>query len=247
VRFKQDKRLIMKKERKFYIKVILVVYFIWLIVFEAVGWYAIELPANDFSTFIDNQIPLIPEFVWPYALCYVFPFLPLFVVKDWHRFNRALLSIILANLSAFVLYLMIPISFPRPDLGQSLSERLLSFIYGVDFHPGANKLPSLHVTFTWIIYLVCRGQRLNRFGESIIFLLAVLITFSALFVKQHIILDVIVGIFWAFSAWILAGYIYRFLANPYMDARAGLNQMTKKLVPIFFIFSVVVLSVIWFQ
>jgi membrane-associated phospholipid phosphatase len=237
----------MKWDRWFYIKISLVVCFIWVIVFEAVGWYASTLPGRDLTTYIDKQIPLIPVFVWPYILCYVFPFLPLFVVKDWHRFNRALLSIILANLSAFVLYLIIPISFPRPELGQSLSERLLSFIYRVDFHPGANKLPSLHVTFTWIIYLVCRGQRLNRFGESIIFLLALLITFSALFVKQHIILDIIVGIFWAFSAWILAGYFYRFLANPCMDARTGLKQMTKNLVPIFFVFSTIVLSVVWFR
>jgi membrane-associated phospholipid phosphatase len=225
----------------------LVVCFIWVIVFEAVGWYASMLPGWDFTTYIDRQIPLIPVFVWPYVLCYVFPFLPLFVVKDWHRFNRALLSIILANLSAFVLYLIIPIAFPRPELGGTLSERLLSFIYGVDFHPGANKLPSLHVTFAWITYLVCRGQRLNRFGDSIVFLLAVAITFAALFVKQHIILDVAAGIFWAFSAWILAGYLYRFLTNPYIDPRAGLKEMTRKLVPIFFIFSAVLLSVIWIR
>ncbi|HSB06560.1 MAG TPA: hypothetical protein VLK23_15360 [Thermodesulfobacteriota bacterium] len=93
----------MKWDRKFYVKISLVVYFIWAIVFEAVGWYASMLPARDFTTHIDRQIPLISAFVWPYVLCYVFPFLPLFVVKDWHRFNRALLSIILANLSAFVL------------------------------------------------------------------------------------------------------------------------------------------------
>src|SRR4030043_367250 len=237
----------MKRERGFYIKVILFVYFIWVIVFEAVGWYASMLPGRDFTTYIDRQIPLIPVFVWPYVLCYVYPFLPLFVVKDWHRFNRALLSIILANLSAFVLYLVIPMSFPRPELGQSLSERLLSFIYGVDFHPGANKLPSLHVTFTWIVYLVCRGQRLNRFGEAIIFLLAVVITLSALLVKQHIVLDVVVGIFLAFWAWILAGYLYRFLTETNIDARAGVMEMTKNLFPIVIIFGAVLLTVVFFQ
>ena len=237
----------MKREKKFYIKVILFVYFIWLIVFEVVGWYAAILPTQDFTSYIDEQIPLIPEFVWPYVLCYVFPFLPIFVVKDWHRFNRALLSIILANLSAFVLYLVIPIAFPRPELGQSLSARLLSLIYGVDFHPGANKLPSLHVTFTWIVYLVCRGQRLNRFSEAIIFLLAVVITLSALFVKQHIVLDVVVGIFWAFWTWILAGYLYRFLTETNIEARAGLMQMTRKLVPVVLMFSLVLFSVIWFR
>jgi membrane-associated phospholipid phosphatase len=237
----------MKWDRKFYLKISLVVYFIWAIVFEAVGWYATTLPTRDFTTDIDRQIPLIPAFVWPYVLCYVFPLLPLFVVKDWHRFNRALLSIILANLSAFVLYLIMPIAFPRPVLGETLSERLLSVIYGVDFHPGANKLPSLHVTFAWVTYLVCRGQRLNRFGDSIVFLLAVAITSAALLVKQHIILDVFVGIFWAFSARILAGYFYRFWTNPHIDARTGLKQITEKLAPVVFMFGVILSVIMWIR
>lgn len=237
----------MKRERKFYLKIILGVYFIWLIFFEAVGRYASVLPTRDFTSYVDRQIPFIPGFVWPYVLCYVFPFLPLFVIKDWHRFNRALLSIILANLSAFIVYLSIPISFPRPELGQSLSERLLSFIYGVDFHPGANKLPSLNVTFTWIIYLVCYKQRLGRLGESIILFFAVLISLSALFVKQHIILDVLAGVFWAFGSWKLAGFLYNFLIHTRIDARAGLKQMTKNLVPIVIMFGAVLLTVVFFR
>lgn len=82
----------MERERKFYLKIILGVYFIWFIFFEAVGQYASILPTRDFTSYMDRQIPFIPEFVWPYVLCYVFPFLPLFIIKDWHRFNRALLS-----------------------------------------------------------------------------------------------------------------------------------------------------------
>lgn len=236
----------MKGKRNFYLKVSLFVYFIWLIVFEAVGWYAAILPTYDFTSSIDRQIPLIPEFIWPYVLCYIFPFLPFFVIKDWHRFNRALLAIIFANLSAFVIYLTFPIAFPRPELGKSISERLLSFIYGVDFYPGANKLPSLHVTFTWIVYLVCRGERLNKFGDAIIFFLAVVITLSALFVKQHIIADVLVGLLWAFTAWILSGYLYHRLTDLQIDAVVGLKQMVKKLVPIFFLFSVIAFSLIEF-
>lgn len=99
----------MKWDRKFYLKIILVVYFIWLIFFGAVGRYASVLPTQDFTSYLDRQIPFIPEFVWPYVLCYVFPLLSLFVIKDWHHFNRALLSIILANLSAFIVYLLVPI------------------------------------------------------------------------------------------------------------------------------------------
>jgi membrane-associated phospholipid phosphatase len=233
-------------ERKFYVKVSLLVFLVWLIVFEAVGWHAVDLPTHDITSFIDKQIPLIPLFIWPYMLCYIFPFLLLLVVKDWHRFNLTLLSVIIANLSAFILYFIFPVAFPRPELGQSLSERLLSFLYRVDFYPGANKLPSLHVTFTWIVYLACRGQRLNRLGQSIVFSLAVLITLSALFVKQHVMADVAAGLCWAFAAWALAGNLYEFLTGPNVDPRTGLKQMMKKLAPIMFLFAVVVFSMIGF-
>lgn len=233
-----------KGERKFYFKVSLIVYFLWFILFEAIGQYASELHTLNLTSIIDRQIPLIPEFVWPYVLCYVFPLLPLFVIGDWHRFNRGLLSIILANLAAFILYLVLPVSFPTPELTGSISARLLSLIYAIDFHPGANKLPSLHVTFTWIVYLAYRKQRLNRLGEAVLFFLAIMITLSALFVKQHILIDVVAGMVWAFAAWVLGGYLYCLLTDPRSDARAGLKQIAVKVIPAVFVFSAVVLSII---
>lgn len=235
----------MKKEQKFYLKVSLIFYFLWSIVFGGIGWYAAILPTRDFTSAVDRQIPLVPEFVWVYVLCYVFPLLPIFVMKDWHRFNRGLLGIILANLSAFLVYLTLPVAFQRPELGHSLSERLLSFIYGVDFPPGANKLPSLHVTFAWTTYLVCRKQRLNRLGEGLVLFLAGMITVSALFVKQHIVLDVAVGTGWAFAAWVVAGYLYRLLIHTHLDAQVGLREMTRKLVPLYVLFSIILIFVIW--
>jgi membrane-associated phospholipid phosphatase len=237
---------IVEDERRFYIKVALLVYLVWLILFEVVGQHASKLPTRDITSFIDKQIPLVPQFIWPYLLCYIFPLLPLLVVKDHHRLNRTLLSIILANFPAFTLYLIFPIAFPRPELGQTLSNHLLSFLYNVDFHPGANKLPSLHVTFTWIVYSACRRQRLNPLGDAIIFLLAGLITLSALFVKQHVIADVVAGIGWAFTVWLLAGHLYKFLVGKNIDPRTGLKQMMKKLAPMMFMFTVTIFFMICF-
>jgi protein-S-isoprenylcysteine O-methyltransferase Ste14 len=218
----------MHQDRKHYIKITLLAYAIWIVMFEAVGRYAAMLPTRDLTTFLDRQIPLIPEFIWPYELCYVFPFLPLFVIKDFHRFNRTLLSIIFANLSAFILYLTFPIAFPRPELGQSLSEKILYLEYASDFYPGANKLPSLHVTFAWLVYFACRKQRLSKAGDAIVLLTAMLITLSTMFVKQHIILDVVAGVLWAFAAWGTANYFYPLLADPQEPAPLALKKMLKR-------------------
>jgi len=235
-----------KNERIFYIKVGLVVYLVWLILFEIVGWHAAQMPTHDITSLIDRKIPLVPHFIWPYLLCYVFPFLPLLVVKDWHRLNRLLLSIVFANLSAFIMYLVFPVAFPRPELGRSLSDSLLAFLYYVDFRPGANKLPSLHVTFTWIVYLTCRGQRLGKFGNAVILFIAVLITCSALFVKQHVIADVLIGLCWAFMSWSLAGIFYKSVVDPDIDPRAGLKQMLRRVSPLVVTFTLVIFSIILF-
>ncbi|MGB8960319.1 MAG: phosphatase PAP2 family protein [Candidatus Aminicenantales bacterium] len=198
----------MDAERRFYIKASLVVYLAYAVLFEALGFYAVTLPTRDLSLPLDRSLPVIPAFIWPYLLCYVFPFLPFFVIKDWHRFNRAVLALVLAVAAAFVVYLALPIAFPHPDLGTGLSDRVLAFQFRTDFYPGANKLPSLHVTFAWLVWLVCLKQGLGRWREIAILAVAVMISISTLFVRQHILVDVLVGTAWAFAAWWTAGRLY---------------------------------------
>jgi len=218
-------------EKRFYFKTSLLFYLTWILVFETVGKYAATLPTRDLTLGLDRSIPVAAVFVWPYVLCYLFPFLPLFLLKDWHRFNRAILAIILANLTAYVVYFALPISYPRPVLGGSLSDLILRWEQDFDFKPGANKLPSLHVAFSWIIFLVCRKQRLKRPTRFLIPTGAVLITVSTLFTKQHIILDVVFGIVWAFVAWWAAGIVYPRLADVRVEPRTALKHMLRTILP----------------
>ena len=220
----------MTPERKHYLKVALLVYLCWIVAFELVGRYAATLPTHNPTLAIDHLIPLRPEFIWFYELCYVFPLLPLVVVDDFHRLNILLLSIVLANISAFAIYLAYPIAFPRPELGNSLAEKILATEYAADFQPGANKLPSMHVAFAWLVYFAVRGQ-IRRPGEWTVLLVAFLITLSALFVKQHIVLDVVAGILWAFLAWGLANRLYPRLTDPNAPPQAALKRLIKNLLP----------------
>jgi membrane-associated phospholipid phosphatase len=221
----------MDSERKHYIKVAFLAYTLWILAFEAVGRYVATLPTIDITSGLDRQIPLLPGWVWIYIGCYVFPLVPLFVTKDWHRFNRGLMAIVFANVTAFIVYLAFPVAIPRPVLGTTLSERVLAFIYAIDFNPAVTELPSLHVTFSWLVYFMTRRQRLNRFGDAILFSIALAITISTMLVKQHLIVDVIAGLALATSTWYLAGKIYPMLTKPRVDAPAALKQITMKLVP----------------
>lgn len=228
----------MKSEQKYYLKVSLLCYLSWIVLFEAVGHYAATLPTRDLTTFIDRLIPLIPAFVWPYQLCYVTPFLLLVLIRDWHRFNRALLGLMLASLSAFLVYLTFPIAFPRPELGSTLSEWMLALEYRFDFQPGANKLPSLHVATVWIVYLACRRQRLNRHGDALLFVLAMLISVSTLFVKQHLVADVVAGVVWGIAAWGGATWYYPRMIDAASTAPVALKQAAKKMAAAFLVLGV---------
>jgi membrane-associated phospholipid phosphatase len=221
-----------RREKKFYLAFSLLFYLAWFITFASVGKYAEALPTRDLTSRLDSWIPLVPAFVWPYELCYVFPFIPLLVLRDWHRFNRGILAIILANLSAFAVYFTLPVAFPRPPLGSSLSEAVLGLEYACDFFPGANKLPSLHVAFAWIVYLVCRGQTKKKCQDGAIFGLASLITLSTVFVKQHIVIDAAAGTLWGFGAWWLSRFFYPRWNIAGETPPQALKKMLKKILPL---------------
>lgn len=218
-------------ERRFYFKTSLLFYLAWILVFEAVGKLAATLPTRDLTLGLDRMIPVAAFFVWPYELCYLFPFLPLLLLKDWHLFNRAILAVILANLAAYVVYFALPISYPRPELGTSLADAVLRWEQDFDFKPGANKLPSLHVAFAWLVFIICRKQGLKKPAQALILAGAMLISVSTLFTKQHILLDVVFGIVWAFVAWAVAGFLYPRVADADAEPRAALKQMFRAILP----------------
>jgi membrane-associated phospholipid phosphatase len=217
--------------RKHYIKVFLLAALAWLVAYELVGELAARLQTIDLTMAVDRKIPLIPGFVWIYAFCYLFPLVPIFVTRDWHRFNRGLLAMAIANIAAFTVYLVFPVAIPRAELGNSVSERMLAFIYWLDFEPAVTELPSLHVFFAWLIFLMSRRQLLNRFGDAVLFSIALGITVSTLLVKQHFVFDVVAGLVWAAGSWRLAGVLYARLAPAGANAPIALRQTFARLSP----------------
>ena len=160
-------------------------------------------------------------------LVILIPIVVLVAVRDWHRVNITLFAALIACLVAYVTYLALPIAFPRPALGEGLADRVLAAEYAADFSPGANKLPSLHVTFAWLVALASRGQRLGRIGDVALFGLAAAISVSTLLVKQHILIDVAAGTLLAFTAYALAGRLYWRVVDPTREPRDVLRQLLR--------------------
>src|SRR3989339_1308277 len=78
--------------RTYFSVVVLSVYVPWIIVINLLGTYAATLPTRDLTSYYDRLIPLRPEWIWVYLLCYIYPFIPLAVVRDWHRVNKGILG-----------------------------------------------------------------------------------------------------------------------------------------------------------
>jgi membrane-associated phospholipid phosphatase len=237
----------MSKIRKDYVKIALLFYLVWASVFILEGLYANTLPTTDLTSSIDKQIPLLPGFVWFYVLCYIFPLVPLMVVRNWHRFNLALISFAMCTFVAFIGHLLIPIAFPRPQLGVSISDNFVQYIYRNDFRPGAQNFPSLHVVFAWLIYLSCKNQGLRKIYEWLILLFSVLIILSTILIKQHLFIDVVGGTLLAFSIWfILQRYYSIHIANK-EDPRLALKSITKRILPFFYYCGIVLVVIISIQ
>lgn len=216
-------------ERAFYVRALALGYAAWLLAFYGVAFLASTLPSHDLTCDLDRRIPFVPAFVWPYELCYVFPFALLVLPRDHHRTNRAILAAILANVVAFAFYLFLPVAFPRVPLGEGLACAVLRLEHAGDPGAGANNLPSLHVAFAWFVFLACRGGRLGRAGDALALLVAAAITASTLLVKQHLVVDVVAGVALALAGWGAAGRAYPLVAAG--TPAASLRRLARVTVP----------------
>jgi membrane-associated phospholipid phosphatase len=210
--------------RRRYLVVLFAAYLMWVLCYELVGHLAARLPASDLTTSWDRAIPLWPPAVWAYESCYLLPLVPVLLARDWHRVNVWLLACLLANLSAFVVYFLLPVAFPRPVLGASWAEHVIAWEYAIDFKPGANNLPSMHVALSWLAAFACAGQGRSRWLVGALGLLAALISLSTLLVKQHLLWDVVTGVIWALASWRLAQAWYRRRRDPALSPLDNLRR-----------------------
>lgn len=195
-------------DRRFYLLLFLVSYAVWLAIYRSVGAFAVTLDAHDLSTSFDSALPVWPQWVWIYDFCFLLPAFLVMMLKDGHAINRLVIAIFLAVVSASVVFLLVPVAHPLPVLGDSLAERWVTYHYENDFPPGANKMPSLHVVNAILFWLAVRQGSSSRWARVGMLVLAVLIAASTVLIKQHLIIDVLTGIPWAFGVWWVTARLY---------------------------------------
>jgi membrane-associated phospholipid phosphatase len=153
--------------------------------------------AVDLTAAVDKAIPFIPVFIIPYILwyAYLFCYLVYFCFKDTKIYIKTLILIVIAELICFVIYFFFQTTVPRPTVeGNNLLIYLVQWIYAND-RP-VNCFPSIHVLTTFAIMLASLNIKNKHVLNNLtIHILGTLIIISTLFVKQHVILDMIGSMF----------------------------------------------------
>lgn len=161
---------------------------------------------TSFLTPIDEAIPLIPEFVFPYMSLYAFFWLPVIVGRNITL--RDFATIIAATAGtfavAFTVYAIIPSSYPRPAISPDASfvhYVLAEMLYGHDL-PN-NTLPSTHAAVVTILLIATR-KKFGRCMYAAYALWGASILLSTLTVKQHYLTDIVSGIILGAVAYTIA-------------------------------------------
>jgi hypothetical protein len=157
-----------------------------------------KLPAEVYSlmTPIDEAIPFIKYFSLPYSIWifFIYACVIYFFIRDRTSYYRAMFIYTISALTCYVIYLVFQTTVPRPEvIGYDPFAQLMRFIYARDFP--YNCFPSIHSFSSYMVMrLILVSPARNRMNILLISGMSLLIIASTLFVKQHVIWDIISAI-----------------------------------------------------
>ena len=150
-------------------------------------------PKFDWTTAVDNLIPFSAPFgvlYSSYLLLLWYGIVYAFLYFDMHRFKQFIFGLVVIQVTAYVLYVLVPGKIIRPTVATAgIFFDLVRVIYAVDMPSGLT--PSLHVANSWFIALALWN---NRYLRPTMIVWAILVIASTLLIKQHFVIDVVSGI-----------------------------------------------------
>lgn len=161
--------------------------------------------AFDVTLGLDALIPLRPEWVVIYVVTFLFWMMGLLFAarQDEELCFRFASGVIIAEIICCVIFIAFPSCITRPELAVSdFFTGVLSLVYFFD--TPTNCFPSMHCLFAYLVFrqsLSSPAQSCGTGCSGAVF--TVLVCLSTLFVKQHVIADVIGGIFFGELAFVL--------------------------------------------
>lgn len=179
-------------------------------------------PIYNLVTDLDRHTPFIKYFALPYSIWifYIYACLIYFYMKDRKVYYHSIFTYTVCALICYMVYLVYQTTVPRPVIvGDDVFSNLMRFIYNRD--QPFNCFPSIHVFSSYMVATALFHSKFKNWANRIIIYgMSALIIASTLFVKQHVILDVIAGVFLAELVYRVA-LRYSWLANAAAKTRSS--------------------------
>jgi membrane-associated phospholipid phosphatase len=151
---------------------------------------------HNISTPVDEALPFMPYFIYPYSFIYIFTILPSLVCENRTLYFRTVIGCALLIITSAIIFILFPVSIPRSyELPAGFTGWIFSQLDWID-NPVCG-FPSLHVGLTMLAtFCVFRENRILGWLYVVVALLTIL---STLLTKQHVLWDVIGGAVMAVS------------------------------------------------
>lgn len=145
---------------------------------------------------LDTAIPFFAPFIVIYVLSYlqwIFNYL-ITAYEGPEVSYRALSGEILSRLVCMVIFLLFPMWMTRPAVvGNDIFSRLTRFIYSVDLP--TNLFPSIHCMESWLCFrFALRLKKPPKWYAPLQLIFTLSVFASTVFVKQHVVLDIVGGV-----------------------------------------------------
>lgn len=191
----------MKKKLKNMIPKYAYIPFILVIIMQLLAYNGSKIITNNmfhhtFITSIDLKIPFKPVFISIYILAYIQWVIGYILIAKENKETcyRIFSAELISKLLCFLIFLIYPTIMVRPEItNKGVWSFLTSIIYFFD--EPVNLFPSIHCIEGWLIARssthlkkVSKGYKIGQY------LFTLLVFASVLFVKQHLLIDIIGGI-----------------------------------------------------
>ncbi|MBR6880347.1 MAG: phosphatidic acid phosphatase [Clostridiales bacterium] len=196
-KFLEKVKGLMEKLMPMYGWVILIIMIIWdVIVFQGTRLFNTGWHHYSMETKWDDMIPYIKEWIWIYLpLAYAQWILGFILIgrADKRTCFRLIWAEMIAKTICLVFFIFLPTTMYRADApGTDFLNRWVQSLYDMD--PADNLFPSIHCLESWIIFRSCFYIKFPKWVMPVQLVISILVFASTLFLRQHVIADVIGGV-----------------------------------------------------
>lgn len=177
------------------------------VVYIGARWIARGFHHYDLTLSIDALVPFLPWTVSIYFGCYLFWAVNYYLCAkqaDAER-DRFFCADALAKSVCLLFFILLPTTNVRPEItGNELWDMGMKLLYSID--AADNLFPSIHCLNSWLCWVGVRKNKAVPFiYRWISFVLAVAVCITTLTTRQHVIADVISGVFLAEVCYCITG------------------------------------------